>query len=94
MAKISSVDPNDDYQAESDAKTLQSAQEIQADDGRHKAALAKLQGTQDNTDAAVKHAKKHFIRQTKERMKKTFGGGDSSSGKTPFQQAAGGNDNG
>lgn len=89
MAKVSNIDPNDDYRAESDAKTLQSTQEIQADDGRHKAALNKLQGTQDNTDAAVKHARKHFIRKTKERMKKTFG---DDKGKTPFQQAGGNND--
>jgi len=67
-----------DFQTENDAKTLMDHAALLGDKKRHKAATdhlgKKLQQTQD----AHKMARKHLEKQTKGRLKKTFGGGGGS----------------
>ena len=75
MAKMqTSEDPDggvDDYQAESDADTLQKHAEITGDKDRHAAAHAKLQERSQNAKKAVAHSGR-MMKRTKDGLAKAF----------------------
>lgn len=62
----------DDYQAQSDAQTLQNAAEIHADPKRHKAAHVHLSKTVDSAKAAHKASSKTLNKKVKKGLEKAF----------------------
>lgn len=71
MAKAK-ADMEDEYRAESDARTLTSAQEIQGDAGRHKKAVGHLHKQAKTAKAAHEAARRHMLSKTKKGLAKAF----------------------
>lgn len=78
-----------DYQAQSDAETLQKATEIQSDKPRHQKAMNHIAAkTQQGASLIANHARRSLTRKVKGHMSKVFGA--SETGSTPFNKAAAG----
>lgn len=88
---------SDDYAAQSDAETLQKADEIKGDKGRHQAALDHIASkTQQGASMVARHARRSLQKKVKGHMNKVFGGnkGSPMSKPSPFQAALGEKDMG
>jgi len=68
------VDREQQYQAESDARTLSAHAEITGDQDRHQRALDHMGKTAKKATDDHKTARKAFEKKTKGRLKKVFGG--------------------
>lgn len=79
-----------DYQAESDAGTLQRAAEVHADPKRHKAAHNQLSKQVETTKAAHKASKKAMHKKVKAGLSKAFpeGSKKEEAAESPQQEAA------
>lgn len=76
VSKPVSDDDGDDYKAQSDADTLNRAQEIQSDPDRHQKATDHLQKRAQSNGDAHKANRKLLEKKTKKRMNKVFNGKD------------------
>jgi hypothetical protein len=86
MSKASDVsdDSQQEYQAESDADTLQKHQEITSDTDRHQRAHAKLQERAGVAKQAAAKSGRSLHRKVKAGLKKAFP--DKSADSTPFEK--------